>query len=77
MTSNPIGASAMLRTAEAALQIRGDAGPHQVKKPVKTAMALLGFCEPHVRLPLGAAAAATRRRLQELLAEADLEGGLP
>ncbi len=39
LSSNPIGASAMLRTAEAALQIRGDAGPHQVKKPVRTAMA--------------------------------------
>ena len=37
--TNPIGASAMLRPAEAALQVRGDAGEHQVTKEVKTAMA--------------------------------------
>jgi len=30
MSSNPIGASGMLRFAEAALQVRGDAGAHQV-----------------------------------------------
>lgn len=37
--SNPIGATAMLRVAEAALQVRGDAGGHQIKKDVKHALA--------------------------------------
>ena len=31
LSSNPIGASGMLRFAEAALQVRGDAGEHQVE----------------------------------------------
>jgi acetyl-CoA C-acetyltransferase len=30
MSSNPIGASGMLRFAEAAMQVRGQAGEHQV-----------------------------------------------
>jgi acetyl-CoA C-acetyltransferase len=30
LSSNPIGASGMLRLAEAALQVRGQAGEHQV-----------------------------------------------
>jgi acetyl-CoA C-acetyltransferase len=30
LSSNPIGASGMLRFAEAAMQVRGDAGAHQV-----------------------------------------------
>jgi len=37
--TNPIGATAMLRPAEAALQIRGDAGEHQVKREVRHALA--------------------------------------
>jgi len=37
--SNPIGATAMIRVAEAALQIMGDAGDHQVKKEINQAMA--------------------------------------
>ncbi|MDA8403393.1 MAG: hypothetical protein M0Z56_04225 [Desulfobacteraceae bacterium] len=37
--SNPIGATAMVRVAEAALQIMGDAGDHQVKKTVNQALA--------------------------------------
>ncbi len=37
--SNPIGATAMVRVAEAALQIMGDAGDHQVKKKVNQALA--------------------------------------
>lgn len=37
--SNPIGATAMLRPAEAAMQMRGDAGPQQIKKEVKHALA--------------------------------------
>lgn len=39
ISSNPIGATALVRVAEAALQIRGDAGGHQVKKDVKRAIA--------------------------------------
>jgi len=39
VSTNPIGATAMLRVAEAALQIRGDAGEHQIPKEVNTAMA--------------------------------------
>ena len=39
VATNPIGATAMIRVAEAALQIRGMAGEHQVKKPVNLAMA--------------------------------------
>jgi acetyl-CoA C-acetyltransferase len=39
VSTNPIGATALIRVAEAALQIRGDAGEHQVPKPVNTAMA--------------------------------------
>jgi len=38
VSTNPIGATAMLRVAEAALQIRGDAGEHQIPKEVNTAM---------------------------------------
>ncbi len=39
IATNPIGATAMLRPAEAALQVRGDAGKHQIKKEVKHALA--------------------------------------
>jgi len=39
IASNPIGATALIRVAEAALQIRGDAGKHQIPKPVKHALA--------------------------------------
>ena len=39
IASNPIGATAMIRVAEAALQIMGKAGDHQVNKPVNQAMA--------------------------------------
>jgi acetyl-CoA C-acetyltransferase len=38
VSTNPIGATASIRPAEAALQVRGDAGEHQVPKKVKTAM---------------------------------------
>lgn len=38
LSTNCIGASAMLRIWEAALQIRGDAGAHQVAKPVRRAL---------------------------------------
>jgi acetyl-CoA C-acetyltransferase len=37
--TNPIGATALLRPLEAALQIRGDAGTHQVPHPVRKALA--------------------------------------
>ena len=37
--TNPIGASGALRVAEAALQVRGEAGEHQVSKDVKLAEA--------------------------------------
>lgn len=39
IATNPIGATPTIRVAEAALQIRGDAGAHQVTKEVKTALA--------------------------------------
>jgi acetyl-CoA C-acetyltransferase len=39
LATNPIGATPTIRVAEAALQIRGDAGEHQVTKDVRTAMA--------------------------------------
>jgi acetyl-CoA C-acetyltransferase len=39
VAANPIGATAMVRVAEAALQVRGDAGRHQIPKPVKHALA--------------------------------------
>ncbi|MDP8257591.1 MAG: hypothetical protein P9M14_17730 [Candidatus Alcyoniella australis] len=39
VATNPIGATAMLRAAEAAMQIRGMAGDHQVPKPVNLALA--------------------------------------
>jgi acetyl-CoA C-acetyltransferase len=39
IATNPIGATPTIRVAEAALQIRGDAGGHQVTKDIKTAMA--------------------------------------
>lgn len=39
VATNAIGATAMLRMAEAALQVRGDAGEHQVTKEVNLAMA--------------------------------------
>ena len=35
LSSNPIGASGMIRFAEAALQVRGMAGDHQVKDAQK------------------------------------------
>jgi acetyl-CoA C-acetyltransferase len=37
--SNPIGATALVRVAEAALQVRGDAGKHQIPTPVNHALA--------------------------------------
>jgi acetyl-CoA C-acetyltransferase len=39
IASNPIGATAMVRVAEAALQIMGKAGEHQVPKTVNQALA--------------------------------------
>jgi acetyl-CoA C-acetyltransferase len=39
IASNPIGATAMVRVAEAALQIMGDAGEHQVPREIKQALA--------------------------------------
>ena len=39
IATNPIGATPTIRVAEAALQIRGDAGEHQVPKDVRTALA--------------------------------------
>jgi 4-hydroxy-tetrahydrodipicolinate synthase len=42
--------------------------------PVKTAMAMLGFCEEHLRLPLGPPRQATREALRQALHEADLRG---
>jgi len=39
VSTNPIGATAAIRVAEAALQLRGDAGEHQVPKKLKTALA--------------------------------------
>lgn len=39
IASNPIGATAMLRPAEAALQIRGDAGERQIQRDVRHALA--------------------------------------
>jgi acetyl-CoA C-acetyltransferase len=39
IAANPIGATAMVRVAEAAKQIRGNAGPHQIPKPVRHALA--------------------------------------
>ena len=38
-STNPIGATAMIRPAEVALQIRGDAGAHQLKREVKHGLA--------------------------------------
>jgi acetyl-CoA C-acetyltransferase len=37
--TNPIGATALLRPLEAALQVRGDAGNHQVPRAVQKALA--------------------------------------
>jgi 4-hydroxy-tetrahydrodipicolinate synthase len=42
--------------------------------PVKTAMALLGFCDARVRPPLGEATQATREAVREALARAGLHG---
>ena len=39
IATNPIGATPSIRVAEAALQVRGDAGGHQVPKEVNTALA--------------------------------------
>jgi hypothetical protein len=39
LCTNSIGDSAILRVAEAALQVRGDAGEHQVTREVKQALA--------------------------------------
>lgn len=39
IATNAIGATAMCRVAEAALQVRGNAGPHQIQKEVKHALA--------------------------------------
>ena len=39
IATNPIGATPTIRIAEAALQVRGDAGEHQVTRDVKTALA--------------------------------------
>jgi acetyl-CoA C-acetyltransferase len=37
--SNPIGATALVRVAEAALQVMGKAGEHQLPKPINQALA--------------------------------------
>ena len=42
--------------------------------PVKTAMALLGFCDARVRPPLGEATEATREAVRAALAGAGLVG---
>ena len=39
LASNPIGATPVIRIAEAALQIRGDAGEHQATRDIKAAVA--------------------------------------
>jgi acetyl-CoA C-acetyltransferase len=39
IASNPIGATALVRVAEAALQVMGEAGGHQVPREVKQALA--------------------------------------
>jgi len=39
IATNPIGATPVIRVAEAALQVRGDAGEHQATRDVKTAIA--------------------------------------
>jgi len=39
IATNPIGATPVIRIAEAALQIRGDAGEHQATRDIKTAIA--------------------------------------
>lgn len=39
IASNPIGATALARPAEAALQVRGNAGAHQIPTPVNHALA--------------------------------------
>ena len=39
VSTNPIGATAMIRVAEAAIQIRGDGGDRQVARPVRRAVA--------------------------------------
>jgi acetyl-CoA C-acetyltransferase len=39
LAANPIGATGMVRVAEAARQIRGDAGPHQIPRPVRHGLA--------------------------------------
>jgi len=39
LAANPIGATAMVRVAEAARQVRGNAGPHQIQRPVNHALA--------------------------------------
>jgi len=38
VSTNPIGASGMIRVVEAALQLRGEAGEHQVSKKAETAI---------------------------------------
>ncbi|MFO1076330.1 MAG: 4-hydroxy-tetrahydrodipicolinate synthase [Planctomycetota bacterium] len=58
------------RAQHAALQPLFDAlaaEPNPI--PIKTALALLGICEPTMRLPLQAATAATRDRLQTAMAD--------
>ena len=39
VASNPIGATALIRVAEAALQVRGDAGAHQIPREVRHGLA--------------------------------------
>ena len=39
IATNPIGATPVIRVAEAALQVRGDAGEHQATRDIKTAIA--------------------------------------
>ena len=39
LSTNPIGATAMIRVAEAAMQVMGRAGDHQVKPDVQVALA--------------------------------------
>ena len=53
VSTNPIGASGLIRVAEAALQLRGEAAEHQVTKKADTAIATAwGACHWIVMLYL-------------------------
>ena len=72
MANNPYIPRGLYRLAECFLQIRGQAGEHQLSRPVKTALALMNRVGPTFRLPLCEPAEKVRAQLVRTLTSLNL-----